>query len=167
MHSISMIGSFQILKKQDKEFVPLTSDDVFSMSVGGYSFEINEDLIPFDWDAFSASEEDGVFSFETGRGPFFNDYEIPDYWDEEYKEIGITREEITAEFLASVGHIEDFFVNFDDSDGKEHGIGWFADNVNSSQYKVNILDLAFVNVETADEYPVSKEVVNKYNHGVM
>ena len=41
-----------------------------------------------------------VFSFTTGKGPFFNDYEIPDYWDEEYKEIGITREEITAEFLA-------------------------------------------------------------------
>lgn len=167
MPSISMIGSFQILKNKDNKFIPLTSDDVFSMSVGGYSFEINEDLIPFDWDAFSASEENGIFSFETGRGPFFNDYEIPDYWDEEYKEIGITREEITAEFLASVHHIEDFFVDFDDRDGKEHGIGWCAHNVNSSQYKIKILDLSFVNVSTYDEYPVSKEVIDKYNHGVI
>lgn len=162
-----MIGSFQILKKQANEFVSLTSDDVLNMSIGGYSFEINEDLIPFDWDAFSASEDNGVFSFETGRGPFFNDYEIPDYWDEEYKEIGITREEITAEFLASVSHIEDFFVNFDDRDGKDHGIGWCADNVNSSQYKINILDLFFVDMETYNEHHVSNEVINKYNHGVI
>jgi hypothetical protein len=162
---IAMIGDFQILKKQGKEFVPQTFDNVKCMSIGGYSFDVNGDSIPFDWDAFTATEENGVFSFTTGKGPFFNDYEIPDYWDEEYNEIGITREEITAEFLASVSHIEDFFVNFDDSDGKEHGIGWFADNVNSSQYKVNILDLAFVNVETADEHPVSKEVINRYNKG--
>lgn len=162
---ISMIGSFQILKKQKEEFIPLTSDDVLNMSIGGYSFEVNEDLIPFDWDAFSASEENGVFSFTTGKGPFFNDYEIPDYWDEEYKEIGITREEITAEFLASTSHIEDFFVNFDDSDGNDHGIGWFSNNVNSSQYKINILELSFVNVTTYDEYPVSKEVINRYNKG--
>lgn len=162
-----MIGEFQILSKHKGEFIPLTFDDAKNMSIGGYSFEVNGGSIPFDWDAFTATEENGVFSFTTGKGPFFNDYEIPDYWDEEYNEIGITREEITAEFLASVSHIEDFFVDFEDSDGKEHGIGWYADNENSSQYKVNILNLAFVNVETADEYPVSKEVVNKYNHGVM
>ena len=162
---VAMIGDFQILKKQGKEFVPQTFDNVKSMSIGGYSFEVNGDSIPFDWDAFTATEDNGMFSFTTGKGPFFNDYEIPDYWDEEYSEIGITREEITAEFLASVSHIEDFFVDFEDSDGKEQGIGWFADNVDSSQYKVNILDLAFVNVETADEYPVSKEVINRYNKG--
>lgn len=163
---ISMMGSFQILKKQTKGFVPLTSDDVLNMSIGGYSFEVNEDLIPFDWDAFSSSEENGTFYFKTGRGPFFNDYEIPDYWDEEYKEIGIAREEITAEFLASVSHIEDFFVNFDDRDGKEHEIGWFSDNVNSSQYKINIKEIAFVDVNTGKEYLVAKEVIDKYNKGV-
>lgn len=162
---IAMIGDFQILKKKAKEFIPLTSDDVQNMSIGGYSFEVNEDLIPFDWDAFSASEENGIFSFTTGKGPFFNDYEIPDYWDEAYKEIGITREEITAEFLASVSHIEEFFINFDDRDGEDHGIGWYADNENSSRYKVNILELAFVNVSTYEEYPVSKEVISRYNKG--
>ena len=164
---IAMIGEFQILGKHKGEFISLTSDDVHGMSIGGYSFEVNGDLIPFDWDAFTASEENGVFSFTTGKGPFFNDYEIPDYWDEEYNEIGITREEITAEFLASVSHIEDFFVDFEDSDGNEHGIGWFADNVNDSQYKVSLIEIIFVEVNTGKEYPVSKEVINKYNHGVM
>lgn len=162
---ISMIGKFQILEKRKRKFVPLTSDDIFNLSIGGYSFEINDDLIPFDWDAFSISEENGIFNFETGRGPFFNDYEIPDYFDEEYEEIGITREEITAEFLASAESIEDFFVNFDDHNGKEHGIGWCVDNVNSSQYKINIIELSFMDVKTLAEYPVSKEVISKYNKG--
>lgn len=162
---IAMIGDFQILKKQGKEFVPQTFDNVKSMSIGGYSFEVNGDSIPFDWDAFTATEENGVFSFTTGKGPFFNDYEIPDYWDEEYSEIGITREEITAEFLASVSHIDELFVNFDDGDGEECGIGWYSDNVNSSQYKINILNLTLVDVETLDEYHVAQEVINRYNRG--
>lgn len=164
---ISMIGSFQILKKKAKEFIPLTSDDVQNMSIGGYGFKINEDLIPFDWDAFSASEDNGIFSFETGVGPFFNDYEIPDYWDEEYKKIGITREEITAEFLASVNHIEDFFVDFDDRAGEEHGIGWFSDNTDDSQYKINIKDMAFVDVQTGKKYLVVNEVIDRYNKGEL
>lgn len=160
-----MVGKFQILEKRKGKFAPLTSDDVFNLSIGGYSFEIHDDLIPFDWDAFSCNEENGIFGFETGRGPFFNDYEIPDYFDEEYEEIGLTREEITAEFLASTESIEDFFVNFDDHNGKEHGIGWCVDNVNSSQYKINIIELSFVDVKTLAEYPVSKEVISKYNRG--
>lgn len=162
-----MIGKFQILEKHKGKFVPLTSDDVQNLSIGGYSFEINDDLIPFDWDAYSCNEESGIFSFETGCDPFFNDYEIPDYWDEEYKEIGLTREEITAEFLASARSIEDFFVNFDDSNGQEHGIGWCADNVNSSQYKINIVEILFTDIETGNEYQVSNEVINNYNCGVI
>lgn len=164
---ISMVGKFQILEKRKGKFAPLTSDDVFNLSIGGYSFEINDDLIPFDWDAYSCNEENGIFSFETGRGPFFNDYEIPDYFDEEYEEIGITREEITAEFLASTESIEDFFVNFDDRNEKEHGIGWCVDNVNSSQYKINIIEILFTDIETGNEYQVSNEVINNYNCGVI
>ena len=164
---ISMIGSFQILKKQGKEFIPLTLKDIDGMSIGGYSFEINGNMIPFDWDAFILNENDGVFEFETGNGPFFKDYEIPNYYDEEYKEIGITRESISAEFLASASGIEDFFINFDDKDGEEYSLGWHADNVNSSQYKINIIDLAFVDVEKLNTYKVSKEVIDKYNKGLM
>ena len=161
-----MIGNLQILKNQNGKYIPLSSDDVQHMSIGGFSFEIGDDLIPFDWDAFLISEEDNIFHFETGRGLFFDDYEISNCYDEEYEEIGITREEIAAEFLASVKCIEDFFVNFDDSNGNEHSIGWCADNVKNSQYKINILELLFVDIETKNEHKVSKYVLNKYNMGV-
>lgn len=161
-----MIGSLQILKNQNGNYIPLSSNDVQHMSIGGFSFKIEDDLIPFDWDAFSISEEDKIFNFETGRGLLFNDYEISDCYNEAYEEIGITREEITAEFLASAHSIEEFFINFDDRNGKEYDIGWCGDNVNSSQYKINIIELSFVDIETSNEYLVSNEVISKYNKGV-
>ena len=157
----SMIVSFQILESKQ----PLSSDDINNLAIGGFSFEIGDDLIPFDWDASSGYEENSVFHFETGRGPFFNDYEISDYFDEDYKEIGIKRENISAEFLASVRNIEDFFVNFDNKEGKEQGIGWCATNNNKSQYKINILKMSFLDLDTQKVYPVSKQVLNRYNRG--
>ena len=159
---ISMIGNLQILKNQNGNYVPLSSDDVQHMSIGGFSFEIGDDLIPFDWDAFSINEEDNMFHFETGRGLFFNDYEISDCYDEEYEDIGIKREEITAEFLASTHHIEEFFIYFDDNEEETHGLGG---NTDSEQYKINILDMLFLDMGTKREHPVSKEVIKQFNKG--
>lgn len=162
---ISMIVSFQILKNNNGNYLPLSNKEAQSVSVGGYSFEIGDYLIPFDWDAFYGSEENNVFHFETGRGLFFNDYEISDCYDEIYDDIGITRGEITAEFLASTTHIEEFFVYFDDSDGMDHCFGWYVDNADNPQYKINIMEMALMDVNTGKEYLVVKEVIDKYNKG--
>lgn len=162
---ISMIVNFQILQNQNGNFVPITNEEATSVSIGGFSFEIGEYTIPFDWDAFSGSERDGVFQFETGVGWFWNDYEISDCYDEQYKEIGIKKEDIAAEFLASVHHIEEFFVDFEDADGEEQGIGWFADNTDDAQYKINILEMSFYDLATQNTYPVKQEVLDKYNKG--
>ena len=164
---ISMFGKFQILKKHEGNYIPLTIESVNALSVGGYSFEIGEDSIPFDWDAFSSSynEEDKTFDFETGRGWFFNDYEISDCYDDAYEEIGLKREDITAEFLASTHHIDEFFVNFDDENGKECEAGWYSDNAKDKQYKMNIMELSFHDFETDTDYNVKQEVLDKYNKG--
>ena len=162
---LSMFGSFQILKKHDDNYIPQTSETVKALSIGGYGFEIGEDSVPFDWDAFSCSEENGVFNFETGTGWFFNDYEISDCYDDAYEEIGLKRENITAEFLASVHHIDEFFANFDDENGKECEAGWYDDNAKDSQYKINIMELAFHDLETDIDYNVKQEVLDKYNKG--
>jgi hypothetical protein len=106
-----------------------------------------------------------VFSFETGTGWFWNDYEISDCYDDEYEEIGIKKEDITAEFLASVSHIDEFFVDFDDADSKEQGIGWYAYNTDKAQYKINILKMSFLDLAAQTEYPVKKEVLDAYNKG--
>lgn len=162
----SMLVNFQILRNQNGNFVPASNEEVKALSIGGYSFEIGENTIPFDWDAFSGSERDKVFQFETGVGWFWNDYEISDCYDEQYEDIGIKREDITAEFLASVNHIDEFFVDFDDVDGKEHGIGWYADNNNKAQYKVKLLEMSFYDLATQKEYPVKQEVLDAYNNGM-
>lgn len=162
---VSMLVNFQILQNKNGAFVPITNEEANAVSIGGFSFEIGEYTIPFDWDAFSGSERDKVFCFETGTGWFFNDYEISDCYDEQYDEMGIKKENITAEFLASVDHIDEFFVNFDDVDNKEHGIGWYADNTNDAQYKINILEMSFLDLATQNTYPVKQEVLDKYNKG--
>lgn len=165
---ISMFGKFQILKKHDDNYIPLTRESVNALSIGGYGFEVEADSIPFDWDAFSCSyyEEDKAFHFETGTGWFFNDYELSECYDEIYEEIGLKRENITAEFLASAHHINEFFVNFDDENGKECEAGWYDDNAKDSQYKINIMELAFHDIETNIDYNVKQEVLDRYNKGV-
>jgi hypothetical protein len=162
---ISMLVDFQILKNVNGNFVPISNKEATSVSIGGFGFEIGEHTIPFDWDAFSGSEWEKVFSFETGTGWFWNDYEISDCYDDEYEEIGIKKEDITAEFLASVSHIDEFFVDFDDADSKEQGIGWYAYNTDKAQYKINILKMSFLDLATQTEYPVKKEVLDAYNKG--
>jgi hypothetical protein len=143
----------------------MSNKEAQSVSIGGFSFEIGEYTIPFDWDAFYGSEENCVFMFETGRGLFWNDYEISECYDETYEDIGIKREEITAEFLASVSHIDEFYVDFEDVDGKEHGVGWYADNTKDTQYKINIIGMSFLDLMTQNEYSVTQNVIDKYNKG--
>lgn len=163
---ISMLVNFQILQNQNGKFIPISNEEAKSVSIGGFSFVIDGNTIPFDWDAFSGSEIDKVFQFETGTGWFWDDYNLSDCYDEQYEDIGIKREDITAEFLASVQHIDEFFVDFEDADNQECGVGWYADNANDAQYKINILEMSFYDLDTQKTYPVKKDVLYKYNRGV-
>ena len=162
---ISMNVEFQILEKRNKKYVPVSKDNIDGLSIGGYVFEIGDNAVPFDWDASSGNEENGIFYFETGYGPFFNDFELPDYYDDEYAEIGIKREDISAEFLASVHHIQEFFVNFYDENGDECTAGWYADNAKDSFYKVKLLSMSLENIETTEHYQVPNKVLDRYNKG--
>lgn len=162
---ISMIVDFQILEKRNKKYVPVTKDNISCLSVGGFTFEIGDNAVPFDWDASSGDEENGIFHFETGWGPFFNDFELTDCFDDDYEEMGIKREDISAEFLASVHHIQEFFLGFDDENGDECTAGWYSDNAKDSFYKVKLLSMAFEDIETTEHYQVPNEVLDGYNKG--
>ena len=122
------------------------------------------DTIPFDWDAFTGYEKDKKFYFETGRGWMFNDYEISDCYDESYADMGLAKEIITAEFLASATDIEEFFVDFETAEGNEGQAGWFDDNRrDGSQYKINLLEIEFYDVDNDKTYSVAQEVLDKFN----
>ena len=162
----SMLVDFQILQKMNGEYAPISNKEAQSVSIGGFSFEINGDTIPFDWDAFYGTECGNVFQFQTGKGFLWNDYEIPDYWDEEYAELGITREDITAEFLASVEHINEFFVDFEDVNGNECQCGECEQNGDDNEeYRIKILEMVFIDMETEEEYKVNQEVLDNFNKG--
>ena len=158
---ISMYAKFQILKNINGSLTPLTKEDADSVSIGGYYFIINGKEIPFDWDAFSGNEENGIFEFDTGYGFIFNDFELSDCYDEDYEKLGMTREDITAEFLASVEEIGEFHINFIDVDGNEIDLGYNDDE----QYKIKLVEIIFTDMETEKGYKVKQEVLDEYNKG--
>lgn len=160
-NKISMVAGFQLLTRSNTGYTILTKDDIPSLSCGGYIFRIGGKLIQFDWDAFAVSEESGVFCLETGYGPFFNDFEIPDYWDAEYAAIGISRDDITAEFLASVEEIDEFYLNFETKDEEECDCGNNA--TPDSDFKIKLLEMFFIDKNTSNMYEVSEDVLKKFN----
>ena len=96
---------------------------------------------------------------------FFDDYEISDCYDESFEEIGMSREDVTAEFLASVEHINEFYVNFEDINGNECGCGEYDENRNDKEYRIKILEMGFVDMKTEEAYKVNQEVLEAYNKG--
>ena len=159
---MSMYVKFQLFEQQRGVLVPLTIVDVPSLSLGGYTFIINGNAIPFDWDAFSGSEEDGIFEFETGYG-WFNDFELPDYYDNEYQKLGLSREDITAEFLASVERIDEIHINFVNAADEEIDLGCNDDE----RYKINLLEIVITDMETKKEYKVKQSVLDEFNRGAV
>lgn len=157
---ISMCVTFQILENKNGKLIPLSKKEVTSLSIGGYYFVINGKEIPFDWDAFCGDEEDNIFEFETGYGFLFNDFELSDCYDEDYKTLGIARENITAAYLASVDEITEFHINFIDEDGDECDLG---SNASIERYKIKLLEITFTNVDTGDGYDVRQEVLDRFN----
>lgn len=161
---IRMIADFKLLERKDHIpdiFKHLTKDDLDNMFVGGYVFTINKATIPFDWDAHSCSEKNGVFHLETGYGPFANDFRIPEYWDEEYAEMGLTRDDITAKFLASATEIIDFYVSFDTDSDLDEGIGNNKDS--DATRRIKLLSVSFEDRESGEVHKVDKAVIEAFN----
>lgn len=161
---ISMYAKFQILENKNGKLIPLSKKEVTSLSLGGYYFLINGNSIPFDWDAFSGDEEDRVFEFETGYGFLFNDFELSDCYDEDYSNLRIKRENITAQLLASVEEIEEFHINFINENDEECDLG---SNEDIERYKIKLIKIIFINMETEDEFNVNQEVLDKFNEEVI
>jgi len=165
----SMLVDFKILKRnEDGDFVPMNKEEAQAVSIGGFSFDVGENSIPFDWDAFTGYEENGVFSFATGRGWAFNDFELSEDFDDDYKNMGLKKEDISAEFLASAHHIEEFFVNFQDGED-EVGIGFFDDNAKPDvDYKLELVEISFENMEPGKDgeyHDMNPEVLRAFNKG--
>lgn len=159
---ISMRLKFQLFAKENGSLTMLTKEKTSGLSIGGYCFVINGEEIPFDWDAFSGEEENGVFEFETGYG-LYNDFELSDCYDSNYEQLGISRDDLTAEFLASPEQIKEVHMNFIDENGDECDFGW---NEDSEDFKIKLLEVSFSDLDNLEEYTVNQEILDKFNKGV-
>lgn len=164
---IAMLADFKVLKDMGNGvYFPQDKEDAFGVTIGAFSFVIDGKTILFDWDACSGDLRGGVFRFETGCGPFFNSYELADYYDDELAEMGLKREDLTPEYLASTSFIEEFHVNFDDEEGHEVSLGWHEDNAGAPGLKVELLSVGFVNTESGIVRFVAPKVLENYNKGL-
>ena len=159
--SLYMTVNFQIKRKVNEDFISLSKGNVSFVTIGGYTFTCGDKTFPFDWDGHSGGFEDDVLCFDTGYG-LLNEFELTDCFDEEYAEMGITREDLTAEFLASVTKINEFFVSFDLPECEDVGFGDNEDAVREG-YHITLLNMSFTDYKTGNVYPVSKAVLEDFN----
>lgn len=165
---VAMEAEMEILKNAGNgTFVKMSEKDILDVCVGGYMFEVGEYKVPFDWEAHESGwNSDGAFVLNTGTGWMFRNFELDSCFDECYEGMGLDREMITAEFLSGVHHIDDFYINFVDKDGKECEVGsWKANGDVESPFRLKLNRVLFQDVTTARAYLVKQQVLDSFNRG--
>lgn len=151
-----MQASFTINAVQDGCHVPIIPHEETAISVGGFEFVVNGKVIPFDFDASGCTPTNGIYEYESGYGPFYNDFEISECFHDEIRALGLNPDDISAEYLSKVSEIRDFYINFEDKEMRERDNG-------EDDLWVELLDLCFIDRDTSETYPVDKSVLNAYN----
>ena len=164
--NLRMFAEYKILKKEQEtgQYRYLTADDMDDLPFpGGFGFTINGDDIPFDfYETTTSIYENDIFVTIMGRGEFVKGDLTEDY-DEIYADMGLTREDLTPEFLASVSQIYEFYLNFEDAYGDEYDAGTFEENTNGkSLFKVELLRISFID-ERELECAVAQSVLDMFN----
>lgn len=160
---MQMIADFKLYRKLKETgfFKQITQDDLDTICPGGFTFVVEGKSVPFDFDAQSTSEDEGVFHYESGCGPFFNDFEIPEgCWDEAYEEMGLKREDISPKFLASTSRIEEFFINLVPK-GENEDVDVYQDP--DSEFVVELIAISLEERDTGNSYDVDEIVISEFN----
>ena len=158
---VDMCATFRLMKKDaEGNFSTVTEKNVTDLSVGGFIFEIDGKSVPFDFEASGVRIEGDLVNFQSGYGPFFNAHYLDDCYDDEYAELGIQRNSLTASVLAATKKIEEFYVTIWDEKGEEHGIGTNSDP--NADFRLEIIEIELSD-ENADCYEVSSDVIRCFN----
>lgn len=156
---MEMYAEFTMNKIESGKVVPIHPHKDTSVSVGGFEFVVDGKTVPFDFDASGCCENNGVYTYESGYGPFFNDFEISKAFHEELRELGLNMRKMTAKFLSRVSEIREFYVNFEDEDMKEQ------DNGNGGIW-IELRKMSFTDRRSAKCHHVPFSVLEKYNRSV-
>lgn len=152
LHPVHMSADFEITLPQPLDLV--THPD--NISVGGFFAIVNGRGIPFDFDITRCDVEkinDTQYKchYESGEDGFFKDPYISDGYTTEYLQMGLDREDITADFLASASELREFYV-----------VCWDEQNNEIMPSAVRISDITFLN-GTLQEFPVAQPVIDAFN----
>lgn len=152
LHPVYMSADFEITLPQSLDLV--THPD--NISVGGFFAIVNGRGIPFDFDSTSCDVEkinDTQYKchYESGEDDFFKDPYISDCYTTEYLQMGLDREDITADFLASASELREFYVVYWDEQSNE-----------IMPSAVRISDITFLN-GTLQEFSVAQPVIDAFN----
>lgn len=152
LHPVYMSADFEITLPQPLDLV--THPD--NISVGGFFAIVNGRGIPFDFDSTSCDVEkinDTQYKchYESGEDDFFKDPYISDCYTTEYLQMGLDREDITADFLASTSELREFYVVCRDEQSNE-----------IMPSAVRISDITFLN-GTLQAFSVAQPVIDAFN----
>ena len=152
LHPVYMSADFEITLPQPLDLV--THPD--NISVGGFFAIVNGRGIPFDFDSTSCDVEkinDTQYKchYESGEDDFFKDPYISDCYTTEYLQMGLDREDITADFLASASELREFYV-----------VCWDEQSNEIMPSAGRISDITFLN-GTLQEFPVAQPVIDAFN----
>lgn len=164
--SLKMYAEYKILKKDEKtnKYRYLTAHDFDEVPFpGAFGFTIDGDDIPFDfYETTTQLCDGGVFGTVLGRGEFVEG-DLTEEYDDVYADMGLTREDLTPEFLSSASHIYEFYLNFEDCEGDEYDSETFEENTSDETlFKMELLAVSFID-EREIEYSVRKEVLDEFN----
>jgi len=164
MHRLSMELDFAIIVQDENGSHLLENDELMSLIVGGFDFEIDGKNIPFDFEDHCISEailhngkkEKGLWSYTGGEGGFFKSHKLDDCYDEDYVKMGISRDILSASYLSKVSKINEIFVewqimNFDECD------------ITAENVILLVQNLAFVDINTNTKHNVPSDIIREFN----
>lgn len=163
---LRMYAKYKVLKLDANagHYVYLTSHDLDELPFpGAFGFTIGGLDIPFDfYESTTHMTNEDTFESFMGCGKFVEGGLIEDY-DDVYAEVGLSRFNLTPEYLSAVSHIYEFYLNFEDAEGDEYDSGTFEENTSDqSLFKVELLAVSFID-EREIECAVREEVLAEYS----
>ena len=141
-----------LIGKSLKEFSELPNS---SFSPGGFAMDIpvggKTVCVPFDWASYSGTvNEDGELEIIHGEWTYFSttdENELDDCYEEEWKKLGICRDDLTPAVMAKATAIREFYIDY-----------WPVSANADSDDTLTVTKLCFLD-DDGTEYPVDDAVL--------
>lgn len=132
--------------------------DYIRLSLDSFEFRVGDKDIPFDFEdyriAVGDSQEDGTALTYTTGDRYLGEYELADYYHEEWDELGLTKKDITAEYLANASNINEIEYECYTSEEMQRL---------EESLPIELISISFEDTETHKVYNVNQKVIDSFN----